>query len=112
MWTVESSKQDQDLDFKIGGKKMHKLLKRRHGIYEEQERSMIYGKEKKNMRTDYGLGFDIEDKIKDEWSEYDKMVARTHLENYGQIIIDVKFRTPIDNEHDLYVISGLIRAIG
>ena len=55
---------------------------------------------------------DIEDKIKDEWSEYDKMVARTHLENYGQIIIDEKFRTPIDNEHDLYVISGLIRAIG
>ena len=40
------------------------------------------------------------------------MVARTHLENYGQIIIDEKFRTPIDNEHDLYVISGLIRAIG
>ena len=112
MWTVESGKQDQDLDFKISGKKMHKLLKRRHGIYVEQERSMIYGKEKKNMRTDYGLGFDIEDKIKDEWSEYDKMVARTHLENYGQIIIDEKFRTPIDNEHDLYVISGLIRAIG
>ena len=27
MWTVESGKQDQDLDFKIGGKKMHKLLK-------------------------------------------------------------------------------------
>ena len=64
------------------------------------------------MRTEYGLRYELVDKISEDWSAYDRIVAGIHLQNYGCIIIDTEYRTPIVNEHDLYVIGGLIRAAG
>lgn len=34
------------------------------------------------------------------WSDYDKSVARCHMENYGVIYLD-EFDCPIDNEYEL-----------
>ena len=62
--------------------------------------------------TSYGLRYRLVDTVSDEWGMYDRSVAGTHLVNYGHIIVDEKFGTPIDNEHDLYVIEGNLKAAG
>lgn len=38
--------------------------------------------------------------INDQWSEYDKVVAKCHLANYGVIYID-DYGLPIDDEYFL-----------
>ena len=38
--------------------------------------------------------------INPEWSDYDKSVARCHMENYGVIYLD-EYGCPIDNEYEL-----------
>ena len=34
------------------------------------------------------------------WSDYDKLVAWCHLENYGFIIVDPAYDEPIDDEYE------------
>jgi len=60
--------------------------------------------------TSYGLRYRLTDSVSDDWGVYDRSVAGAHLANYGHIVVDEKYGTPIDNEHDLYVIEGNIRA--
>lgn len=93
-------------------KNQRKIRKQKHLMYEGIEKygGSIWKEKTVKKKTTYGLGFDLTDEISDEWSAYDKLVAKTHLENYGHIIIDEVYRTPIDNEHDLSVISGMIGA--
>ena len=45
------------------------------------------------------IGFEhtFSEKIQDAWSEYDKVVAKIHLQRYGKIVLD-NFGLPIDNE--------------
>ena len=38
--------------------------------------------------------------VNDNWNEYDKVVGRNQLLNYGIIFID-KYGSPIDNEYEL-----------
>ena len=38
--------------------------------------------------------------VNDNWNEYDKVVGRNRLLNYGIIFID-KYGSPIDNEYEL-----------
>lgn len=39
-------------------------------------------------------------RINKNWNEYDKVVGRNQLSNYGIIFID-KYSSPIDNEYEL-----------
>lgn len=39
--------------------------------------------------------------IKNSWSEYDKTIATTHLNNYGVIFLDTKYNLPIDDLFEL-----------
>lgn len=39
-------------------------------------------------------------KIDNKWSDYDKLVAKCHLENFGKIYLD-EYGCPIDNETEL-----------
>ncbi len=38
--------------------------------------------------------------VNDNWNEYDKVVGRNQLSNYGIIFTD-KYGSPIDNEYEL-----------
>lgn len=38
--------------------------------------------------------------IDEKWSDYDKLVAKCQLENYGKIYLD-EYGCPIDNEAEL-----------
>lgn len=42
--------------------------------------------------------------INDNWSEYDKTVAKCHLANYGKIYVD-EYNQPIDDEYLLEEIT-------
>lgn len=64
------------------------------------------------MRTEYGLRYQLMTEVCSSWSAYDRIVAGTHLKNFGHIIVDARYGTPIDNEHDLFVIEGIVRAVG
>ena len=62
------------------------------------------------MKTAYGLEFQLIHEINPRWNDYEKSVAKCHLANYGVIITDIAYGSPIDNEYDLeeinYVIKG------
>lgn len=62
------------------------------------------------MSTSYGLRYDLVTEFSSTWSAYDRVVAVAHMSNYGHIVVDTQYGTPIDNEHDLYVIEGIIKA--
>ena len=47
--------------------------------------------------TDYGNVI-ASDYINPRWSDYDKLTAETHLDNYGVILIDADSKQPIDDE--------------
>ena len=47
-----------------------------------------------------GIRYKTTEHIEEDWSEYDKVVARIHLGRYGTIITDI-YGLPIDNEYDL-----------
>lgn len=47
-----------------------------------------------------GIQYKTTEQIEEDWSEYDKVVARIHLGRYGMIITDI-YGLPIDNEYDL-----------
>ena len=53
------------------------------------------------MTTHNGLQFDTTQVINPKWNTYDKSVAACHLTNYSIIIIDPKYKQPIDDEYDL-----------
>lgn len=57
------------------------------------------------MKTSYGLEFTTTPDINESWNAYEKSVARCHLSNYGKIILDVVYGSPIDDEYDLEVIE-------
>lgn len=61
------------------------------------------------MKTNYGLEFNLLDKIESSWSDYDKQIAHIHLENSGKIIVDPIYGKPIDNEYDLDEIYEMIK---
>ena len=46
-------------------------------------------------------------KINNNWSEYDKIIAQTHLTNYGIIFLDKIYGLPID---DLFELEELYMA--
>lgn len=48
-----------------------------------------------------------EKQIKGKWKAYDELVAKTHLQNYGIVILDEYFK-PLDNEYELEEISEKI----
>lgn len=65
--------------------------------------------------TSYGLEFYLLDAFDPKWDElhptignYYKTVAKTHLLNYGKIIVDATDGAPVDNEYDLEEISAMI----
>ena len=61
------------------------------------------------MKTSYGLEFEVlaAEEV-GRFEGYDKCVAKCHIANCGQIIIDCCYGLPIDNEYDLDEIYGLI----
>ena len=61
------------------------------------------------MKTKNGLIFELlqASECDEEWSEYDKKVAESHIKNYGWIYID-SFGFPIDNENDLEDIENFM----
>ena len=63
------------------------------------------------MKTSYGLEFNTVTKINPQWSGYDRTVAECHLANAGVIIVDAVHGLPIDNEHDLDEIYGMLGKI-
>lgn len=60
------------------------------------------------MKTSYGLEFSLMNEIDLGWSDYDKKVASCHLANAGVVIVDTEYGQPIDNEHDLDEIYGIL----
>lgn len=46
-------------------------------------------------------GFNIVSEVNPKWTEYDRVVANTHLYNFGVIFVDPVYGQPIDNEYDL-----------
>ena len=52
------------------------------------------------IKSPCGIQYKTTKQIKDDWSKYDKVVAKIHLDRYGVIITDV-YGFPIDNEYDL-----------
>lgn len=63
---------------------------------------------KEIFQTSYGLKYQLTQKINPNWSNYDKLVAETHLKNVGVIIIDNVYCQPIDNEYDLGEIYSIL----
>lgn len=51
--------------------------------------------------------YTLSDTIEDSWSEYDKVVARIHLQRYGKIVLD-EYGLPIDNEYLLEELESII----
>ena len=39
--------------------------------------------------------------IKNSWSDYDKTIAQSHLNNFGIIFLDDQYNLPIDNLFEL-----------
>lgn len=39
--------------------------------------------------------------IKQSWSDYDKTIAQSHLNNFGVIFLDDQYNLPIDNLFEL-----------
>lgn len=64
---------------------------------------------KYNMKTFYGLEFNLVSEIEPAWGDYDKLVARCHLKQVGAIIVDAEYGQPIDNEYDLEEIYRLVK---
>lgn len=64
---------------------------------------------KEIFQTSYGLEYQLTQKVNPNWSNYDKLVAETHLENVGVIIIDNVYYQPIDNEYDLGEIYSILK---
>ena len=62
------------------------------------------------METSYGLKYELVTEINPEWNAFDKVIAETHLSNYGIIIVDSKYMLPIDNEYDLDQIYKIIES--
>ena len=60
------------------------------------------------LSTDYGLQFQIAEQMDPSWGSYDRIVATSHLTNYGRIFID-QYGAPIDNEYDLEEIQELLQ---
>lgn len=63
----------------------------------------------KRMKTAYGLEFQLVHEIDSRWNDYEKSVARCHLANYGTIITDTAYGSPIDNEYDLEEVNLVIK---
>lgn len=62
-------------------------------------------------KTPYsGVEYRLSNEINPAWSDYDKVVADTHLSNVGYIIIDNVYFHPIDNEADLDEIYKQLKA--
>ena len=55
--------------------------------------------------TKNGFEYHILDAINEEWMEYYKKVAESHLTNYGVVIVD-EFGNPIDNQFDIDQVLG------
>lgn len=64
---------------------------------------------KSNMKTSYGLEFNLVSEVNPAWGDYDKLVARCHLKQVEVIIVDAKCGQPIDNEYDLEEIYRLVK---
>ena len=70
----------------------------------------------KVYETAYGLKFKLlkeapEDCLNNGWRPYDLLMSVAHKKQYGCIIVDAKYGTPIDNEHDLEVIGEMLESI-
>ena len=59
------------------------------------------------MEGTIGIEHTFSEKIQDAWSEYDKVVAKIHLQRYGKIVLD-NYELPIDNEFALEEIEGTL----
>lgn len=49
------------------------------------------------LKTKYGI-FRAQSKINPKWIDYDKQIAKTHIDNYGVIFVDPAYETPIDDD--------------
>ena len=63
----------------------------------------------KKLTTNYGLSFSIIKEIDNKWLDYDKVIGKTHLDNFGFIIVD-QLATPIDDEHDILEILKIVKS--
>ena len=54
------------------------------------------------------IEYKLSDTIEDSWSEYDKVIARIHLQRYGQIVLD-EYGLPIDNEFLLEELENILK---
>lgn len=56
----------------------------------------------KKGKTSYGLKYSIlSPNDLNKFDGYDRIVAQTHIQNFGVIIVDGQYGDPIDNEYDL-----------
>lgn len=70
----------------------------------------------KIYETEYGLKFRLlkeapESCLNNRWKPYDLIVSVAHENQYGCIIVDAEYGTPIDNDYDLEVIAGMLKDI-
>jgi len=51
--------------------------------------------------TSYGLEYIVTSEMNKKWTDYQKKVAESHLGNYGFIIVETDYNSPIDNMFDI-----------
>lgn len=65
---------------------------------------------RKNMRTEYGLEFDLRKETDLDWDPNDLLIGRIQIEKYGFCIVDPYTNTIIDNEYDIEVIVAMVES--
>ena len=60
------------------------------------------------FKTKYGI-FCAQSKIDPKWINYDKKIAKTHLDNYGVIFVDPDYETPVDDDFILEECNKIYR---
>ena len=59
--------------------------------------------------TEYGLKYRVLEEP-EEWDDpYDILMGKVHMGNFGCVIVDAEYGTPIDNEYDLEAIASELK---
>lgn len=89
----------------LGGSESHFKTKNEAQSYADEKHEQEFGlipDKQETHKTSSGLEYSVS-KVNN-FKGYDKTVAQTHLNNYGEIYLD-SYKKPIDNEYSLEMIE-------